>query len=390
MATMVEQQPEAKGAQDVIRPISADSHVTEPPHCYIDFIDPEYRDVAPKIIPDERRGFVYEINGLQGGIGLGTIAAAGKKPSEIKKDGTFDDLHPGGWDPKARMADQDRDGVAAEIVYPSVGMVLCGHEDADYKHACMKAYNRWLQTFCEGGSGRLFGAGQTALRSVEEAVQDLHEIKKMGFVTAMLPLWPCTDFDFDDPRWDPFWEASVALDLPLSFHISSGGNKKDKAGNFVAGRGPSLGVWIGVIRNVQDIVGMLIFSGVFDRAPGLKIVCVESDAGWAPHMMYRMDHAYKQHRFWMKGKELRMLPSDYWLANIKMTFQDDWTAFQMVAAGLLDSRLLMWANDFPHSDATWPNSPALLAEHSKNVAFEDKRRILQDNVQSLYKIRLPA
>jgi predicted TIM-barrel fold metal-dependent hydrolase len=373
-----------------IRPISADSHVTEPPDCYTRFIDPKYRDSAPKVIPDERRGFVYEINGLPGGVGLGTIAAAGKKPSEIKKDGTFSDLHAGGWDPKARMADQDRDGIAAEIVYPSIGMVLCGHEDADYKHACMQAYNRWLQEFCAGAPTRLFGAGQTALRSVEEAVQDLHDIKSKGFRTAMLPLFPCTDFDFDDPRWDALWNASVDLELPLSFHISSGGNRKDKAGNFIASRGPSLGVWIGVIRHVQDIIGMMIFSGVFDRVPALKVVCVESDAGWVPHMMYRMDHAYKTHRFWMKGKELKGLPSEYWLKNIKLTFQDDWIAFKMVQAGLLDSRLIMWANDFPHSDATWPNSQALLAEHAGLLSYTDRKRILRDNVSELYKLNVPA
>ena len=221
-------------------------------------------------------------------------------------------------------------------------------------------------------------------------MQDLHEIKEMGFKTAMLPLFPCTPFDFDDPRWDPLWQASVDLDLPLSFHISSGGNRKDKDGHFIAGRGPSLGVWIGVIRHVQDILGMMIFTGVFDRVPGLKIVCVESDAGWVPHMMYRMDHAYNRHRFWMKGKELKKQPSQYWLDNIHLTFQDDWTAFKMVEAGMLDSRMLMWANDFPHSDATWPHSQALLAEHAKGLTAEQRRLILRDNAVDLYHLPVAA
>ena len=56
----------------------------------------------------------------------------------------FKDLHRGGWDPTARLADQDRDGVAAEVIYPTVGMMLCNHRDADYKHACFQAYNRWI------------------------------------------------------------------------------------------------------------------------------------------------------------------------------------------------------------------------------------------------------
>ena len=73
---------------------------------------------------------------------------------------------------------------------------------------------------------------------------------------------------------------------------------------------------------------MLVFGGVFERHPKLRVVCVEADAGWAPHFMYRMDHAYKRHRYWMKGKELARLPSEYFRDHITLTFQDDWTAFQ--------------------------------------------------------------
>ncbi|WP_020372092.1 amidohydrolase family protein [Rhizorhabdus wittichii] len=389
MATVLERD-EAKVEGKAIRPISADSHVTEPPNAYIDYIDPKYRDRAPRVRRDPERGDFYDIDGLRGGIGLGTFAAAGKTPSEVKKDGTFEGLHRSGWDPKLRLADQDLDGVYAEVIYPSVGMVLCGHEDVEYKHACMMAYNRWIADYASVAPERLLVSGQTAMRDVAESIKDLEDCKAAGMKTVMLPLYPCTEFDYDDPRWDPFWQASVDLDIPPSFHISAGGNKKDKAGNFIAGRGPSLGVWIGVIRSVQDIAGMLIFSGVFDRVPGLKIAMVEGDAGWLPHMMYRMDHAYNHHRFWMKGKELQKMPSDYWLDHFKLTFQDDKTAWQAVGAGLLDARLLMWANDFPHTDATWPKSMAVLTDHTKGVTFEDRKMVLEQNVTDFYKIKLPA
>ena len=67
-------------------------------------------------------------------------------PKDIRIGGArFDDLHRGGWDPTGRLADQDKDGVAAEVIYPSVGMLLCNHPDFDYKKACFDAYNRWLQ-----------------------------------------------------------------------------------------------------------------------------------------------------------------------------------------------------------------------------------------------------
>ena len=97
-------------------------------------------------------------------IPLSLVAAAGKDPSELSTRGAkFNDLHRGGWDPAARAADQDRDGVGAEIIYPSVGMVLCNHPDPVYKRACFDAYNRWLQEFCGGLPGRLYGMAQIAM-----------------------------------------------------------------------------------------------------------------------------------------------------------------------------------------------------------------------------------
>lgn len=374
-----------------IRPISADSHVAEPPHCYKDYIDPKYRDRAPEVRNDPKRGPLYHIPGLATGVAMGTLASAGKNPKDIKLDGTtWDEIYKGAWDGKARIADMDRDGVAAEIVYPSIGMVLCGHEDADYKHACFQAYNRWLKDFVSAAPDRIYGAGQTAVRSVEEAIEDFRAIKEAGFKTVMMPLWPSTPFDYDDERFDPLWRAAVELDLPVSFHISAGGNKKDEKGNFIAGRGPSLGVWIGVIRSVQDLMAAFVFTGLFDRIPDLKMVWVESDAGWLPHMQYRLDHAYARHRYWMKGKELKLKPSEYFPQNFHFTFQDDKSAFDAVRAGLLDPNILMWASDFPHSDATWPWSQDVIAEQAKGIPLDARKKILRDNVTNLYKLKIAA
>ena len=99
----------------------------------------------------------------------------------------FDELHRGGWDPEARLADQDRDGVAAEIIYPTVGMVLCNHPDFDYKQACFDAYNRWIAEYCSAHPDRLLGCGQTAMRSPEEGIADLHAIQALGLRGVMMP-----------------------------------------------------------------------------------------------------------------------------------------------------------------------------------------------------------
>jgi predicted TIM-barrel fold metal-dependent hydrolase len=367
--------------------ISADSHVMEPPNTYIDRIDSKYKDRAPHVVFTPERGDTYLIDGMTDTIPMGLIAAAGKTAEQIGSAATkakFEDLHRGGWDPKARLGDQDRDGVYAEIIYPSVGMVLCNHSDPDYKKACFDAYNLWISEYCSENTARLLGCGQTAMRSPQEGIEDLRRIKALGLRGVMMPGYPILE-DYDSPIYDEFWDAAIDLELPLSFHILTSRDSVNAKGEGMGRtRGPKINGFMTIIRGCQDVMGMMIFGGVFERHPKLKLVCVEADAGWVPHYMYRMDHAYDRHRYWLTSGKLSKPPSEYFRENIYVTFQDDWVAFQMME--LCNPQRLMWANDFPHSDSTWPNSQALLTKHAKDLTEERKNWLLHDNVAGLYGI----
>ncbi len=357
--------------------ISADSHITEPANTYIDHIDSRWRDKAPRLVHLENVGDVFQLDGVGRPIPMGLVAAAGKPAHEIRVQGVrFEEMHRGGWDPVARLEDQDRDGVAAEVIYPTVGMVLCNHKDFDYKKACFDAYNRWIAEFCASSPARLLGCGQTAMRTPQEGIEDLKAIAALGLRGVMLPGNPAVE-DYHSPAYDPFWEAAVEIGLPLSFHILT-----TRGDSFMA-RGPAMNGFLAIIRGCQDIIGMLILGGVFERHPKLKVVCVEADAGWVPHFMYRMDHAYKRHRYWLPaGQELSKLPSEYFRENVYTTFQDDYVAFQ--TADMVNWHRLMWASDFPHSDSTWPNSQQVLAEQAASLRPEQRRAITCDNVAELY------
>ena len=361
--------------------ISADSHIAEPANTYVDFIDAKWKDKAPQMRFVEKLGDAFFVDGLPTPIAMGLIAAAGKKPEDITQTGVrYEDMHRGGWDPEARMDEQLRDGVAAEVIYPTVGMVLCNHPDFDYKKACFAAYNRWLQAYCDAHPTRLLGAGQVSMRSVQDGIEELEQIKALGLRGVMMPGDPAEE-DYDSPIYDPFWDKAVELGLPLSFHILTDRNYafQQKA------RGPKLNGFLNIVRGCQDIMGTLVYGGVFDRNPELRVVCVEADAGWVPHYMYRMDHGYKRHRHWIDpGKELSKLPSEFFAEHIYTTFQDDWVAFKV--ADLMNWKRLMWANDFPHSDSTWPWSQDVLEEHTKHLTAEQKHAILCGNVAELYGI----
>lgn len=363
--------------------ISADSHVTEPGDCYLPRIDPRFRHRAPVAVTDEAMGAVMLIDQGASRVPYGMVAAAGRP---VDKIGPFqfvgwDELHPGGWDPVARLSEQARDGVAAEVIYPSVGMLLCNHPDGDYKKACFDAYNLWLAEFESTAPDRLIGVGQTALRSVEEGVADLEAVHRLGLRGVMLPGYAAChdDGDYDDPRWDPLWRAAVDLGLPVSFHILT--SRTDVTGH-ASFRGPKMNSFLGIIRGCQDIIGTLIFGGVFERHPALKVVCVEADAGWVPHWMYRADHALRHHQNWLAHASLSRLPSEYFRENVYVTFQDDWVAFQMTE--MVNHERLLWANDHPHADSTFPHSQEVLAAHTAHLPENVRDDIVWRNCARLY------
>lgn len=368
--------------------ISADSHVCEPPRCYLDFIEPRFRDRAPRVVSGDDGPDRFVIDGLKQVVPLGLIDGAGmsvKERAQHVATTRFEDIRRSAWDPSCRAEDQDRDGIAAEILYASVGMALCTHPDAEYKDACMQAYNRWLQGFCAGLPTRLFGLAQTAVLSVDAAIADFRRAKEMGFVGMMMPGNPVHE-DYDHPDYDALWECAVDLDLPLCFHILTA-REGSMAHLFAKKRGHPANGFMSIIRAVQDVMGLMVLGGVFERHPRLKMVCAEADAGWLAHYMYRMDHAAFTYADDGIMKGLSRLPSEYIKSNVWATFQDDWVAFK--TKDLLSHRQLIWANDFPHTDSTWPHSQQLLAKHAEHLTPLERRRILRDNVKELFRLPLP-
>ena len=365
--------------------VSADSHIVEPPEAYSEHIDPKYRDRVPRIVEDGKGGEGYLWDGIKRPLDLGLMSAAGIPKEIMPKEGPnrkFADLHPSGWNPKQRAADQDRDGVNAEIIYASVGMVLCNANDPLYKDALFKSYNRWLQAYCEAEPDRLFGLGQTAILDVDSAIEDFRRIKEAGFVGVMMPGTPIKE-DYDQPYYDPLWEAAVDMDLPICFHILT---SKESAAAINQFRGHRLNGFMKLIRAIQDLIGLFTLGGVFERHPKLKFVGAEGDAGWLPHYMARMDHAVTRHGYGKHGRLLPRDPSEYIRENVWLTFQDDWEAFG--CAHRMNENRLLWANDFPHSDSTWPDSMEMLDKHTELVTPEVKDKILGLNCIDLF--NLPA
>jgi predicted TIM-barrel fold metal-dependent hydrolase len=364
--------------------ISADGHVCEPPNCYTDHIDPRYRDRAPTVVEQADGTEAFVVPGMKRPIPLGFVDGAGfgvKERNRRARTMRFADVRPAAYIGRERLAFMDRDGLAGEIIYASVGMGLAMHRDAEYKDACMRAYNRWLAEMCAEAPDRIFGLAQTAVLSIDAAIADFTQAREMGMVGMMMP-GDAIHEDYDHPDYDALWECATDLDLPVCFHILT-----SRAGSIhTKPRGHALNNFLGIIRAVQDVVGMMTLGGVFERHPALKLVVAESDAGWLPHYMHRMDHAARINAEGGILPGLSKLPSEYIKANVWATFQDDLTAYHTL--GLMDHTHLLWASDFPHTDSTWPRSRELIAEQASHLTEAQHQDVFRDNTARLF--NLPA
>jgi uncharacterized protein len=364
--------------------ISADGHVCEPANCYVDYIDPKYRDQAPYIVTQDDGTDAFIVPGMRRPVPLGFIDGAGFGPRERlerAKTMKFSDVREAAYRGAERVPYMDQDGLAAELIYASVGMGISMHRDGEYKDACMWAYNRWLAEMCADAPDRIFGMAQTAVLSVDQAIDDFQRAKDMGFVGMMMP-GDAIHEDYDHADYDALWECASDLGLPICFHILT-----SRAGSMHAEtRGHALNNFLGIIRAVQDVVGLMVLGGVFERHPGLKLVVAESDAGWLPHYMYRMDHAARMNAEGGIIRGLSKLPSEYIRSNVYATFQDDLTAYHTLDLFPYDH--LLWASDFPHTDSTWPKSRQLIAEQASHLTEEQHQAIFRDNTARLF--NLPA
>jgi len=358
--------------------ISADSHVAETDQTYAD-IDPRYREQRPRASYREERGgaiFTVPTLPLAESIPVGLLCTGGRRPEEFATPVRWEEIHPAGYDPKARLALLDQDGIAAEIIYPSIGMVLCNHPDVDYRKACFDAYNRWVLRFHEADPKRLVVLPQIGLRTAGEGIRELEEAKRLGFKGVMLSGNAAFE-DYDHPSYDPFWEACVGLGLPVSFHILT--TRGDIGGSQ---RGHKIIQHMISIRGNQDLMMLLIFGGVFERHPRLRVVCVEADAGWVPHFKYRMDHTFERHRHWQRFGSIPRPPSHYFDQNIYLTFQDDMSVGHALPGTHVER--LLWASDFPHSDGTYPNTDRIVGELASRMTPAQAAAIFHDNAARLY------
>jgi predicted TIM-barrel fold metal-dependent hydrolase len=131
----------------------------------------------------------------------------------------------------------------------------------------------------------------------------------------------------------------------------------------------------------------LCASGVFERFPKLRFATIEANAGWVPWLIGRMDEIYRKQHMWVRPK-LKALPSDYWRAHGAASVCDDHSALLLAEPCGLENNL-MFANDYPHHEGTWPHSAQAIERQMGHLKEETRRKILGLNAARFFGFEVP-
>src|SRR3954464_5612133 len=340
--------------------ISTDSHVTEPIDVYEERVDAVYRGRVPRIETiGEWRTLLIE------GLGPRKLMPASEREVTIVGD----------FDAQDRFRDQLRDGVSAEVIFPTFALQACyAPDDAEFQRQLCRAYNSWaIEVFDDH---RLLPVGMVSMLDIDGAIQDVQVVAEQGFRALFLPAQVPTRM-YNDGAYDPFWAVAQDIGLPLTFHSGTGHEPR-------VVRGPG-GAVVNYLMGAQLDGPMVILTmaagGALDRFPGLRLVTVETGAAWLGWIMTQADAIYEDHSAFAQPK-LSMRPSELIRRQAWATFMYDPVAVNNRAITGVET--LMWGNDYPHPEGTWPESQAVAARQFDGVSQAELEAIVSGNAARVF------
>jgi predicted TIM-barrel fold metal-dependent hydrolase len=355
--------------------ISADCHAGPPPETYQQYLDPgvhaEYAAWLAALEEQKRsRQSLFEE----------------KFFDEHQSDKTAIN---GAWDPDQRIRQLEGDGTVAEVIYPDsivAGGVPFGAGismnskpiDPKLTLAGARAHNRWLRDLCNAHPGRRAGVAVIPIHDMDVAVAEIRWARDafpQGGVmlpagTDELPL-------YFDPCYEPIWQVCAELGLPVSFHTGSG---PPDYGNFPFS--PLLYVAEGPWFAHRPLT-FLMWSGVFERHPGLTVVMAEQGSAWVVATLKGWDRTYELPMFRHMTAMLPLKPSEYFARQVfvaaSMLTPDECSIRHKIGVDKL-----MWGSDYPHPEGTWPNTKKKIHETFGDVPEDEARAMLGETAAKVY------
>ena len=289
----------------------------------------------------------------------------------------------GEWDAAVRLRELEADGVAGEVIFPQMAPFGAGlmqyraRIDPDQNLAGIRAYNRFLADLCNGNPGRHAGVALVNLDDIDVTVREVRDAKEMGLWGGVLLPTHTGDHPFyHHPRYEPLWAVCAELEMPLHSH---------------SGWSPDYGdVPAATAMYISEVdmwahrpFAALVWSGAFERHPGLQLVLTETGCSWILETLrvleFKADLPFFKH--FHQGLSLR--PSEYFQrqCHLGASFLP---AHEAVDRHRIGVDKLMWGSDYPHLEGTWPNTLAALRATFGPLPEGEIRPMLGGNALALY------
>lgn len=363
---------------------SGDSHVLEPSDMFEKRLPADLAARMPRSVKDEDGKWeTLYIDGESFRRRMPT-----KPLVDLETGLTQDERAPGAYDPELRLKDLDREGIWAELIFPSISIWTGSLKDPHLLREGVKAINEWALEF-QSNSPRFVCTAHIPLLDVDDAVAEVHRASDLGFHAAFFPVEPpagAPRFNRDD--WDPLWRALEERQMVLSVHIGTESHDASVFnGQYHSGPGGAVLNYYETTFGGQRFAAQMITSGALDRHPGLKVIVAEGGATWGPFLADRMDEGYRQHHSAVRPK-LSRLPSEYLYDQIYASFQHDSTAVK--ASTEMGWKNVVWGSDYPHIEGTFGHTQDTLKHLFGDVPEEDRHRITVGAFEELFPHVPPA
>ncbi len=363
--------------------ISADCHAGLPNEQYRDWLEPRYHDEFDAYLADRAR--------------MMELAARGMINQEFAQEWAEENEEGlrGGWDATRRDLELDADGVAGEVLFPDAdavssgasapfgaGLSASGDHAPELAMAGARAHNRWLAELCATSPDRRAGVALVPiLDDIDAAVAEIARAHDSGLRGGILipSMWE-PYAPYHDERYHPIWAICQERDLPV--HVHSGAADK-------ASYGPHVGMYTTEVRwwSARPL-HFLIWSGVFEQFPRLKFVVTECGAFWAADLLWMMDTVFdREHGSRKLGAQLTarlsMRPSEYFDRNCFIGASNT-RRRELARRYEIGVGNIMWGNDFPHPEGTWPHTREFLRNAFCDIPIDETAEMLGTNAASVY------
>jgi predicted TIM-barrel fold metal-dependent hydrolase len=373
--------------------LSADDHLIEPPHLWVDRVPAKHRDACPRIVEVEgREAWLYDGELTYIPMGSCRPLPGFREEGYPPAPGTanFREIRPGCYDPVERLNDMDVDGVWGQLCFPNFAR-FAGHRfflnvrDIELGLACLRTYNDYLLgEWCATDRRRLYGVAILPLQDIDLAVAELERVVNLGAKAVAFSENPTVLGlpSVHTDHWERLWSAVEAAGIPVCMHIGSSSRLVTTSPDAP----PTVLVTCNGLNSMMAGVDWLL-SGILERHPGIRVILSEGGAGWVPYILERADKAFHDPRIkpnlaigqTSKGGEIP--PSQLFRDHMYVCLVDEHFALRSLGDIPVDN--LLWEGDYPHGDGLWPHNHDYLEKVLATVPDEDARKIAETNLRGL-------